>query len=135
MQEYVQKSITTTLPRRDLLLNGGELIQPTAPLRSGIGPSSGSVSCGSVALTETSVPFSGPSVPIRCDSALAVFTNEYLASSFVSQPSDMAITPMITATPSPRRIQTSKERERFMTDNTFFPASSAMPREVAAPSA
>src|SRR5580704_371043 len=135
MQEYVQKSTTTTLPRRDLVLKGGELIQPTAPLMSGIAPSSGSVSCDSVALTERSVPFFGPSVPIRCDSAFAVFTKEYFARSFVSQPSDMAITPMITAAPSTRRIQTSKERERFIADNTFFPASSAMPREVAAPSA
>src|ERR1700691_3829563 len=135
MQEYVQKSITTTLPRTDLLLSGGELSQPTAPFRSGIGPSSGSVGCDSAARTGTIPPFPGPSVPISCDSAFAVFAKEYFASSFVSQPSDMAITPMVTATPSPRRIQTSKDRERFIADNTFFPASSAMPREVAAPSA
>src|SRR5579862_2610945 len=36
MQVYVQKSMRTTFPRSDFLLSGLELIQPTAPPRSGI---------------------------------------------------------------------------------------------------
>src|ERR1700722_6218096 len=135
MQEKVQKSITTTLPRRDLLLNGGELIQPTAPLRSGIGPSSESAGVMSTGLTGTEAGFSGLRVPIKCSSALAVFTKENLLSRPVSQPSAMATTPTSTATPSARRIQTSKDSDRFIAENTFFPASSAVPREVAAPNA
>src|SRR6202035_1001209 len=40
IQEYVQKLTSTTLPRSDLLLNGVELSQATAPFKSGIRPSS-----------------------------------------------------------------------------------------------
>src|ERR1700678_3808509 len=40
MHEYVQKLTSTTLPRSDLLLNGVELSQDTAPSKSGILPSS-----------------------------------------------------------------------------------------------
>jgi hypothetical protein len=40
MHEYVQKFTSTTFPRSDLLLNGAELSQATAPSKSGIGPSS-----------------------------------------------------------------------------------------------
>src|SRR6476661_6788696 len=40
MHEYVQKLTSTTLPRSDLLLNGVELSQATAPSKSGIFPSS-----------------------------------------------------------------------------------------------
>src|SRR4029077_12780113 len=40
MHEYVQKLTSTTLPRSDLLLNGVELSQATAPSNSGIRPSS-----------------------------------------------------------------------------------------------
>ncbi len=38
--------MSTTFPLRDLLLSGGELSQATAPLKSGMGPSS--LSTGSV---------------------------------------------------------------------------------------
>src|ERR1700735_782469 len=133
MQEYVQKSITTTLPRNDLLLSAGELIQPTAPPRSGIGPSSGRT--GAAALTGTSPALPAPNLPIKCSSAFAVFTKENLVSSVVSHPSAIATTPTITAAPSTRRIQTSKNSDRFKAVKTFFPASSAMPSEVAAPNA
>jgi hypothetical protein len=40
MHEYVQKLTSTTFPRSDLLRNGAELSQSTAPSKSGIGPSS-----------------------------------------------------------------------------------------------
>src|SRR6266581_2359681 len=40
MQVYVQKSTRTTLPRSDPPVNRAVLIQPTAPPRSGILPSS-----------------------------------------------------------------------------------------------
>src|SRR6202011_2604943 len=40
MHEYVQKLTSTTFPRSDLLLNGVELSQATAPSKSGIRPSS-----------------------------------------------------------------------------------------------
>src|SRR5262245_47473425 len=40
MHEYVQKLTSTTLPRRALLVNGGEFSQATAPSKSGILPSS-----------------------------------------------------------------------------------------------
>src|ERR1700724_863474 len=40
MHEYVQKLTSTTFPRSDLLLKGGELSQATAPSKLGIGPSS-----------------------------------------------------------------------------------------------
>src|ERR1700733_10339727 len=40
MHEYVQKLISTTFPSRDLLLNGVELSQLTAPSKLGIRPSS-----------------------------------------------------------------------------------------------
>jgi hypothetical protein len=39
MHEYVQKSNTTTLPRRPARVSGFELSQPVAPLSSGICPS------------------------------------------------------------------------------------------------
>src|SRR6202021_283879 len=135
MQEYVQKSITTTLPRRDLLLNAGELIQPTPPVRGGLGPSSESAGVVSAVLTGTTVGFLGPKVPIKFSSALAVLTKENLLSRPVSQPSAMATTPTSTATPRARRIQTSKDSDRFIAENTFFPARSAVPSEVAAPNA
>src|ERR1700722_9315384 len=37
IQEYVQKSIRTTLPCRDASVRGGELIQAVAPERSAVG--------------------------------------------------------------------------------------------------
>ena len=53
----------------------------------------------------------------------------------MSQPRAIATTPMITAMPNPRRIQTSNESERFRAEKTLLPAKSAIPKEVAAPSA
>jgi hypothetical protein len=47
MQEYVQKSIITTLPRGDFRSSGAEFSQPTAPPKSGIDPASGRFSCDS----------------------------------------------------------------------------------------
>src|ERR1700735_4258288 len=41
MQEYVQKSMSTTLPRKLSALKGGEFSQAIAPARDGIGPSAG----------------------------------------------------------------------------------------------
>src|SRR5277367_3446948 len=135
MQEYVQKSIRTTLPRRESRLNGAELSHPTAPVKSGIGPSSPRWGPDSAALTGRIAGFSGPNALIKCASALVVFTKENLVSRFVSHPSAMATTPMITATPKARRIQASNDKERFMAENALLPAKSAMPRELAAPSA
>src|SRR5271156_6020187 len=139
MQEYVQKSISTTLPRRELLVSAGELIQPTAPLRSGIGPSSPRTTAGpagaAAALTGRTAGFSEPSASIKCASALDVFTKENFVSRFVSHPRAMAATPIITATPKARRIHTAKDNDRFMAENALLPAKSAIPREVAAPNA
>src|SRR5687768_8212446 len=39
MQEYVQKSMTTTLPRNPSRVSGFELSQPVAPVSAGISPS------------------------------------------------------------------------------------------------
>src|ERR1022692_884030 len=143
MQEYVQKSISTTLPRRELRVRGGELSHAIAPLRSGIGPSSprtgegagAGARRGSAALTGTIPGVSGPIASIKCVSTLEVFTKENFVSRFVSHPSAIAATPMITATPRARRIHTSKNRDRFIAENTLLPARSAIPREVAAPRA
>ena len=38
MQEYVQKSIRTTLPRSFCIVSGGELNQAEMPAKSGAGP-------------------------------------------------------------------------------------------------
>src|SRR5580658_7271088 len=127
--------MTTTLPRSCARVSGGELSQATAPLSSGMGPSSGRIGGGSAALTFDSAGFGAPSAWIRCSSAVAVLTKENFARRLVSQPSAMATTPMITAAPSARRIQRSKRRECFTVENTFFPAKSAIASEVAAPSA
>src|ERR1700678_1918713 len=139
MQEYVQKSINTTFPRSELRFSGGEFNQPTAPLRSGIGPSSPSTGAAlpgdPAALTRTTPGFTGPSAAIRCASVLEVLIKENFVSRFVSHPSAMATTPMITATPKARRIHTSNDRDRFMAENTRLPAKSAIPREAAAPKA
>src|SRR5271156_6411760 len=128
--------MNTTFPLSDLLLSGGELSQATAPLKSGIGPSSlraGSVSAALAA--RTAAAFFGWNTSIRCSSAFAVFTKENLVSRFVSQPRAIATTPIITATPNPRRIHTSNESERFRAEKTLLPVKSAIPREVAAPKA
>ena len=135
MQEYVQKSMRTTLPRRDFAVNGGELSQAMAPLKSGMGPSSPRTTWGWAARTGRNADFAGPSAFSKCVSALAVLTKENLVSRLVSQPSAMATTPTITATPRARRIQTSKANERFIAAKTFFPARSAIASEVAAPNA
>src|SRR5690349_24823517 len=39
MQEYAQKSSTTTLPRRDCFVSGFEFSQPVTPASSGMSPS------------------------------------------------------------------------------------------------
>src|SRR5450755_1633667 len=135
MQEYVQKSISTTLPRKESRVRGAELIQATAPFRSGIGPSSARRVGDSEALTEWTAGVAAPNALIKCVSALEVFTNENFVSRLVSQPSAMATTPMMTATPRARRIQTSKASDRFMAEKALLPANSAIPRELAAPSA
>src|SRR6202161_3104347 len=114
--------MTTTLPRRDLVVKGGELSQPTAPLGSGMGPSSARTSTGSAALTGTSAGLCAPSALTKCSSALAVLTKENLVSRLVSQPRAMATTPTITATPRARRIQTSRDIERFMAEKTLYHA-------------
>src|SRR5215469_8300069 len=135
MQEYVQKSIRTTLPRRALLLSGGEFSQLTALLKSGNGPSSPRATSGSAALAVTRAGRSGWTASIKRCSAFAVFTNENLVKRFVSQPSAMATTPTMTATPNARRIQTSNAKEHFIADKALLPAKRAIPRETAAPSA
>src|SRR5271156_4403044 len=128
--------MSTTFPFRDLALRGGELSQATAPLKSGMGPSSSSVGSVSAALAaKTAAGFSGRNRSIKFSSAFEVFTKENLVSRFVSQPKAIATTPMITATPNPRRIQTSNESERFKAEKTLLPVKSAIPREVAAPKA
>src|SRR5277367_3519711 len=128
--------MSTTFPFRDLLVRGGELSQATAPLKSGMGPSSPSAGSASVVLAaKTAAGFSGRNRSIKCSSAFEVFTKENFVSRFVSQPRAIATTPMITATPNPRRIQTSNESDRFSAEKTLLPAKSAIPKEVAAPSA
>src|SRR5271156_1109993 len=128
--------MSTTFPFRDLALRGGELSQATAPLKSGMGPSSSSVGSVSAALAaKTAAGFSGRNRSIKFSSAFEVFTKENLVSKFVSQPRAIATTPMITATPNPRRIQTSNESDRFGAEKTLLPAKSAIPKEVAARSA
>ena len=47
----------------------------------------------------------------------------------------MAATPMITATPKARRIQISKDKERFKVEKALLPANRAIAREAAAPKA
>jgi hypothetical protein len=112
------------------------LSQAVAPLKSGRGPSSLRAGCASGALAaKTAAGFSERGASIKCSSALAVFTKENFVSRLVSQPRAIATTPMITATPNPRRIQTSNESERFRAEKTLLPAKSAIPREVAAQSA
>src|SRR5215469_3267470 len=135
MHEYVQKSISTTLPRRDLVLSGGELSQETAPLMSGNGPSSSRVICGSAALAVKTAGLGWCTASISRCSAFAVFTKENFVNRFVSQPRAIAATPAITATPNARRIQTLNAKERFMADNALLPANRAIPNETAAPSA
>ena len=49
-----------------------------------------------------------PNAPIKCSSALLVFTKENLVRSFVSHPRARATTPKSTATPRLRRIQIQK---------------------------
>ena len=39
MQEYAQKSTSTTLPRSDSRVSGGEFSQPVMPSSAGMGPS------------------------------------------------------------------------------------------------
>ena len=135
MHEYVQKSITTTLPRRESRVSGAELSHAIAPLKAGMGPSSSRTSEESAAGTATIPGFSGPNVLIKCASAWEVFRKENFVSRFVSHPSAIARTPTITAIPRTRRIQTSNDRDRFMTESAWLPAKSAIPREVAAPTA
>src|SRR5580658_4717090 len=128
--------MSTTFPCRDFLVSGGELSQATAPLKSGRGPSSSRAGSGSAALAaKTDAGFSGRNRSIKCSSAFEVFTKENLVRRFVSQPRAIATTPMITATPNPRRIQISNESERFNAEKTLLPAKSAIPKEVAAPKA
>src|SRR5580692_2895018 len=103
----------------------------------GIGPSSLSTrevdSAGAAA--RTGLAEAEAEAIIRCSSTFPVFTNDNFVSRFASHPRARATTPMMTATPNPRRIQTSNDRDRFNAAKTLLPAKSAMPRDVAAPNA
>src|ERR1700738_1103327 len=108
MHEYVQKSMSTTLPRRELPFNGDEVSHDATRVSSGMEPSSERVGCASAAGTRgIGADEVGCRALIRRDSALAVFTKENFVSRFVSHPNAIATTPMITAAPRPRRIHAS----------------------------
>ena len=147
MQEYVQKSISTTFPRRSCVVSFPEFSHETAPSRLGIGPSfpratSGTTaSAGKLAFIATAdgsasrACTTGRKRSINPCSNPAVLLRESRANSPVSEPDAIAATPTNTAAPSPRRIHCSTPNDRFIILNTLFPASSASASEHAAPSA
>src|ERR1700722_13184873 len=112
MQEYVQKSTNTTLPRNSAGVSGAEFSQAVAPLKDGISPSIGSAaSCAPgpcmamVILALRGVPPGG--VPplilsMSDDSSRLVPPMDQRVSTLLSQPEAMARTASNTATPNPR---------------------------------
>src|ERR1700727_350497 len=102
MQEYVQKSTTTTLPRRATASSGGEFNQAVAPARDGKSPSTGSAFAVS-ACDATGVPAMelliamvlavGFTPSISVCSNLLVLVVDRRASTVVSHPKAMATTP------------------------------------------
>src|SRR5450631_3696970 len=106
MHEYVQKSTTTTLPRRLSMLNGGELSQAVAPSNGGISPSMGNrVSDIELLMAIVSV-FLGEAVGLipsisDCSNRLVPVSDQRVRM-LLSQPKPIAITASNTAVPSPR---------------------------------
>ena len=132
MQEYVQKSTSTTLPRSDPVVSGGLFSHCVAPASDGSVPSTGS---GSPAFSTGCGAGAGRTALISFCSMPPVLASETRVSRPVSRPSAIAATPHSTSTPSARRTHSPAPSERFISANTLPPISSARPSEVAAPAA
>src|SRR6516225_9135773 len=134
MQEYVQKSITTTFPLRPSMVRGGELSHSTAPDNASEVP--GFLETTPDDGAELSADFNvGWSRSTRPCSSEAVPDSETRVRKSVSTPKAIATTETSTATPRPRRIHSPAPRERFIAANTRPPTARASARDVAAPAA
>src|SRR5471032_166651 len=144
MQEYVQKSISTTLPFRLAAVSGGELSHCTAPSSGGNWPSTGKVAgadpvAAAIMAFEAAMAGAGAGLGLNLSSSdcssEVVLLFDTLVSKPVSRPRAMAATPASMARPRPRRIHSPAPSERFMAVNTLPPISRATASEVAAPAA
>src|SRR6266850_3188116 len=137
MQEYVQKSISTTLPRRPSRVSGGELSQDVAPSSAGSEPSTGRPP-GADLLSNPAVGFASTGrriAPIKDCSIRFVLASDNRVNTLLSNPNAIAATAINTATPSPRRTHSPAPSPLFNAPNTRPPARSAMANEAAAPAA
>src|SRR5271169_4803046 len=151
MQEYVQKSTKTTLPRNASGVRAGEFNQAVAPLNEGSSPSTGRDPEGSplliMALLRAMDPFMAIVAPPCCPAApdwmvsishcshRLVPASDRRVSTVLSMPKATAATPIKTATPSVRRTHSPAPKDFFKKANTRPPARRAAAKEVAAPAA
>src|SRR6267378_7996960 len=144
MQDYVQKSMTTTLPRKLSGVRGAEFSQATAPSNAGNSPSIGGPD--EAALVDIMAPpviaplpactvASGWITSINDCSMRLVLVRDRRVKTPVSHPSAIATTATMTATPKPRRSHSPAPKERFSAAKTRLPAKVATASEVIPPSA
>src|SRR5580692_6642542 len=116
MHEYVQKSTSTTLPRRLSAVRGGEFSHDVAPLNDGISPSMGNPPDGLSARIMAPLPVmellaAGLMPSISDCSRRFVPLNDKRVSTLLSQPNRMATTASKTATPNARLTHSPAPRD------------------------
>src|SRR6185437_1125494 len=162
MQEYVQKSTSTTLPLSSSGVRGLLFNQATAPSSEGKSPSTGSEACPWLApapairiieLPDMAIEFAAmeffaieldvrapprgctPEMSTSDCSSPEVLCSDSRVSTPVSRPNATAPTAISTAAPRPRRIHSPAPSERLKNATTRPPMSSTTASEVAAPAA
>ncbi|KAG1360463.1 hypothetical protein G6F61_014381 [Rhizopus arrhizus] len=139
MQEYVQKSTSTTLPRSCWAVSGGLLSQPVAPSSAGRVPSTGSGASAPVLAPAIIIGGAAGCAPGTASSRLcsmrAVLTVDRRVSRPVSQPRPIATTASSAATPSTLRRTSPRPSRACIARNTRPPIHTASASAVIAPSA
>ena len=143
MHEYVQKSTSTTLPRKLSADKGGEFNQAVAPLNEGKSPSIGNplarlpdMELFVAIVIRVLWPAPPGLIPLMRDcSSRLVPASDKRVNTLLSQPERTAATASNTATPKLRLTHSPAPSDFFKTANTRPPARMATANDVAAPAA